>query len=1324
MNHGENGFISRKFKDIKTGENKLFEDLLSNNISVILGEPASGKTYQLRHFKKENSEDAHFVALVNIESEKNLEQIKSKKYILLDSIDEALTDYINPKKLQKQLSEYVKNCRSQNPNIKFVFTCRQLEWNDYFKSALEELDKTLAVYQIQDLTKDEINQLLTQAKIKTDEFWEFISKNYLDFLLKNILVVFNIIANYDEYKTKELSFVDIYFDLIKEHLSVKGDDREALNSETLTRLVNVSSSLATYMLLNRKSFIFIKNPNKLTDELYEIDCKPIATKELKGILNTSLFKKDGDSFSFFHKSVQEFLMAHFINEKKLDIKTIKKLFSHELRFYEEFEEVIIYLTNLNDALFDDFVQFDPFVFKRHPNLSKEQQEKLLNSMLYKLKNDKSMAWGRWRDFEGTTLVKFDTLNLPSLIQKNIKSPDIDNIVFVYIMALLKYNYSRELEDLVFKYLEDYSKTNPSSHEKYDAISHSKFEGNKNLRELIEKNFIDNFDFNKRLFEFSKEKKLINCNSKKISDLDFETKLFESLYGIKCKNRCGNEEQVKYIDTKYDFDALLELLDGIPSRQLKYIVPYLKPKDSLKWLEHIQSKERREKYSANCWCIYAVLLHNHSKDAINQVFEFLNTHFLHLANTDIEEMPFDFKSIADNFWDLYFKYELEKPFYITSLLRLLKIQLDDIQKAVLKYPIDSYIEHYVRLRLNQDIDNYLMENNALNAYITIINEKWQKEQEKDEEEFQKELKDNEEYQQKIQKKANYEKICEDSLKALATKQDFYNVFICEETKNKGKLLELLTSEQHEKLLDFIKNDFKKDETYKKIKDTINANRFDAFFASLFIYLFENCDNETIVNLIQSKEDFEKIFFHAFRLGKIEEEYVILLANEYFEYFIEALRELIRLSLKQSQNQDIAYLYEAREVIQQIGKFDKESLPVIINYFLSLDKSIFKTIKEEHKVEEILKIISLDGQNYGFIDELKNTDSDRAFLYLYYLLQVDAKKALGDFFSKYQKVPLKIRFYKLKRLFWYKKSDKEKKNRYDKPFINPRKIQFFKEVISALKKIKSIELPEKQYIEIILNDYHRLFYEYKHPIGTYSPNIYDDIYEYVSYLWNSLGADSSHIALLQKLSKSKCKSLSTRAKHHLNEAYNHQNKDRCYPNTYYKKIFDNENAVDVSRITKFWEELTMPVKIIVGVIGFIGSIASIYGVFLSTSSSSDTINATNNNQSQIIQNNQGNITIHIDNSKNEMADNIQIGDNINKLLRENQKNIIQGNHNQEEQTKLNSEAFILGKSLDINKQNMTIVEKNKECKNQANMVANYMKHDLNLMYEVCDNLFQLE
>ncbi|MFW2600101.1 NACHT domain-containing protein [Aliarcobacter butzleri] len=1331
-------FIQRRFLDTKENKIIAFKDLLSNNISVILGEPASGKTEQLKQFEKENSDDAHFVELVNIETQNNLELIRNKKYILLDSIDEALrVNNINSKELQNKLTSYIQKCQKMNPEIKFAITCRQFEWKEYFNNELKKLDKEFIIYQILDLEKDDINELLKQNKINQDEFWKYISDNFLDSLLKNILIVQSIIKNYNEYKTKAITYIDIYIDIIKQQLSIKGKDREDTLSKDLAKDMNISSSLATYMILNRKATISIDNLSLLADELYKIDNKNISFDELNVVLSTSLFKKDSNEFDFSHTSIKEFLMAHFINEKKLDSQTIKNFFSYKLRFYEEFEEIIVYLTNLNSDLFDNFVKFDPFIFKRHPNLNNQEQEKLLASMLYKLKKDKSMAWSRWRDFENTTLVKFDKLKLSTLIQKHIKSSDIDNVVFPYLIALLEYNYSKDMEDLIFIYLEDYSNNNLSSNKEHNEITDSKFEGNKKLRKLIEDNYIDNFNFNKRLFEFLKNKKLLNTNKQKISIsiMDLEVELFESLYGIKYTNRYGSNKKADFIDTGFQFDKLLELLDAIPIRQLEYIVPYLKPMDTLKWLDYVELKQDRENYHINCWCIYAVLLHNNSKNSIEKVFEFIATHFCSIDNREFDEMSLDFERIADNFWEVYFSAELDTFFYIDSLLKLLRISLDDVKKTVLKYPIEKYLEHYIKFRLDKDIDEFLMQNSTFNSYMNDLWKKQKEQQEKWDEEYKNKYETTENIK-KIelikQLKANDEKICEESLKSLATKQDFYNVFTCEEIyeeANQNKLHELFTEEEHEKLLNFIEDDFIKDKTYIEIKKRITSNSYSVFPTALYIYLFHNIDNNKASNLIQSKEDFEKIFFHTFVFHKIKEQYFSLLVSEYFDYFIVSILELIKLSLKENENKDLISLSEFIEVIQKVGKFDKNNLSKLIQNLLDLDKNIFESITEKYKVEEILKIISLDERSYDFINELGIIDKDRVFLYLEYLLKIDSKVTLDKYFIEYQKEPTYIKFYKLKKLYLdiknklgIKIKDNDDKNKFDRPNINQSKIKLFKDLMLALKNSLKNEDLEDKYIFNIISDYYEFFYEYERPTGVYSPNTYSAMNEYINSILNYLSATSSHIEVLEKLSKSINIRLVNISKYHLQLAYNNKNKDRNYPNSYYKKIFDKESIVNNSKITKLknkWGELTMFEKI-----GAIGSVASIVGLvlyFMPTSSSSNNINVNNNNQSPIIQENHGNIIYNIDNSKNQTTNNnIEISNKIDNLINVTSMNI--KGKNQEEQKNINTKIFILGEAKKINEKDIPLNAKNNECKNQAINAKNLLNHNADVMNQICDEIFQ--
>lgn len=329
--------------------------------------------------------------------------------------------------------------------------------------------------------------------------------------------------------------------------------------------------------------------------------------------------------------------------------------------------------------------------------------------------------------------------------------------------------------------------------------------------------------------------------------------------------------------------------------------------------------------------------------------------------------------------------------------------------------------------------------------------------------------------------------------------------------------------------------------------------------------------------------------------MKEKYFILLASEYFNDFILLIQELVELSLKQSDNQELVYLYSFREIIEKLGKFNKNNLVTIIDYLLNLDKNIFKSIKEIYKIEEILKIISLDKQSYDFIDELRIIDNDRAYLYIEYLLKIDHKKALDNWLLEYRKVPTKLELYKLKKLFNHKIKNENNKNSYDKSNMNQAKIKLFKDLIGALKKNKSIDFLKDKYIYIIINDYYLFFNEYQRPTGTYSPDIYDGMNEYISYIWNNISADSSHITLLKQLSNNKHKRLSNTAKYYLQEAYNNQNKDRSHPNSYYKKIFDKDNLMSESNFTKIrkkWGELTMFEKI-----GVVGSLASIIGLALS-------------------------------------------------------------------------------------------------------------------------------
>lgn len=1156
-------FIRRKFQNIEDVNNQVtFDIIIQNTISVILGEPASGKTFQLKNYSF-GKENILFKELVNIELEKI--NIDSIELIFLDSIDEALRDTssISMKQLQDKLTKYINKCKEINPSIKFVLTCRQLEWNAYFANSIKEIDNSLKVYKILDLEKAQIDLILTEKQIDNSEFWSFISSNYLDFLLKNILVIFRIINNYNEYKTKTVNYTDIYIDIIKEHLTVKGDDRDELvTQKSLTELIDISSSLATYMILNRQSTISTDdNLSILTDKLYMVNMSLISIDDLKIILNSSLFDKEGNSFSFFHKSMQEFLMAYFINKKSLNLETIKKVFSHEMRFYEEFEEIIIYLTNLNNSFFNEIVNFDPLIFRRHPNLNAEQQEKLLETMLNKLKIEKSIIYGKWNYFDNNSLLNFNKLsNISHIVKENINENHLDKVLYTYLIKLLHYNYHQELEEVIFKILEDYNKSQNNQQKKEPSEDSDVIKGNVKTRELIVDTFVDNFNINCRLYDFMNKNGLLNENIHKISMVSFEAKLFESLYGIKYSNRYSNPKKVTVNSKNYSFEELLQLLLSIPYRDLQYIVPFLKQKDSLKWFEFVKS-QKEVNHKISLWAIYGLLLHNNSKETVELVFEYLSRPnvYLHIEKHDIEDMPFEFKQRAENFWEVYFQIDIDNTHFIRSLSEILHISLDDIIKATEKYPIDKYAKYYVPFRLNKEIDKFLMLNRAFESHMQNIWKKYAEQEKKWEEESNKRLEQSESYKKRIQEEKYIDKLCEDSLNRLETKIDFYNVFFCEKLfkeENENKIDEIFSDEKKSIFLDFIMNDFNNDTTYLKLKSEVNSNSMSINPTALLIYLFKSLGENSISKLVNTEEKFEKAFWHVFRYSKMNEPFFVYLVQEQFEYFIELFIDTIKLSLEKSENKDIIHLQDFVTLLEKIHRFDKQNLYKLIELIKTFDTELFLNI-ESHKRDNLLTILELDIDSYDFIYKIMKQDNYKSSVYLTSLLKLDAEKVIGNYISLYleeEKYIKKSLWEKFKSLF--KKEKIVEVHKYNNPLINPIKINLLMNLLFSISSSKKIDLISDEYLNIIIQDYYEFFKEYEFQEGIVQYPDYDSMNNIIYTIWSILSASSDHILLLKELSSNENDRISNAAKFYLDKAYNQQQKDRTLPNSYYKAIFDSE------------------------------------------------------------------------------------------------------------------------------------------------------------------------
>lgn len=1166
MQTKEDNFIKRKFKNLLTNDivdfssiSKVhmkmplggtgFENVHQSIIAIILGEPATGKTYQLREYNKQNQE-SQLLVLSTLRATDTIDN--TTEVVLIDSIDEALTNY-NRKSLARDLVEFIERCKKINNKVCFVITCRHHEWDKYFKQELQTIDKELREYELLPLDKTDINILLKIKKINEELFWKFIGENFLEQMLGNIIIVEHLLETFDNYKKKSVNYTTIYNDIVKKNLIKKGEDRDPLTKDIpLNRMILIASSIFTYMLLNDKKSISKSDLEIVASELYKVEDTPIAYDELVLVLNTEVFKKVDDGFTFTHKTMQEYLTAYFINSKKFDMDTIVKLLAHESRFLENYEEVVIYLTNMDSKLFNDFLNFDPFIFRRHPSLNQEEQHQLFLAVINKLQKEEYKLYGKWKYLDGTSIVKYTKLtNLPSLVKSNIEITNINLLTFTFALKLLEFNYNKELEDFIFDILE-------SIEDKKQFISYI---------------IIDNYIFNLRLLNFLYTNDLLEKNLHSIRS--FETKLFQSLYGIDFQY--AGKTICRY--TNIDMDILFNLLEYIPTNDLKNITPYIQSTDIEKWSKYLTNKYDEKKHNAEyiTWFVYALLT---NKFNVSKIVDFLVTNkilALHFHTKDIELV---FDEIDNQLWEIFFetKEYSDHRFAINDLLSFYNINLGDIERLIKKYPIKKFPDNYIYFRSRiKDIDQLLMADETFKQYF----HNRIKQQEKNEIEWKKNWENKnpelatKQKEQEINIQNNLsalEKLYQNSIFHFTTKKDFYNIFTTLFNANYSDLIELNNKAKidlKDKYIPFIeklKDIFKNDETYLILKDDITSTSLSNTEIFMFIYLFNILPDNEKELLINTKEDYTKLFWHLYRYSDyMNSDFFQKMSKNYFTELELLSIEIIQLSLMQSQNKKTGFSHILKELFTSLNMYNKMSLPNLISYVKSIPKEIYSVLADNEK-EILLEILALDEENFDFVKKMMLYDEENCHIYLHYLLLIDKNIAI-EHFNKliYNKISKKRSIWLVGKLF-LGFSAEPKYHKYDNPKVNPKKIQKFLCFMKAMEK-HTFEDIDSSTLKMILTDYYQFFNDYIQHKDSYIPDIYDDMNSKINNLWRYLESSTAHIDLLKELSNIEINNISNWAKYALDIVYKSQAKERKISNKFYKEIFDTKTTVEHKIITNY-------------------------------------------------------------------------------------------------------------------------------------------------------------
>lgn len=1113
-------FIERTYINNITNEKSIFENLLDNEISVILGEPASGKTKQLEKYKELNPQKSIFVELMFVEEDEQMNE--DIDVVLLDSIDEALSKNDSDKVLKRNLSKYIKKCKEINPNVKFIITCRYVEWKETFEEELKTIDEDLEVFYIEELSTENINEILKQKSVNVDEFWEFIEQNYLDQLLKNILIVIYLIDNFDKYRGKLLKYFEIYQEIIKEHLVLETDNerKRQLLKLSSDKMFSIASSIATYMMLNRKRTISIENINKLPSELYKLNDIEITGEELNIVFDTALFSGNRDNTRFFHKSIQEYLTAYFINAKQLDVSIIKKIFAYNYGFYEEFEEVIIYLTNIEVNFFKHFIDFDPLIFRRHPYLSKEEQTVLLGSMLNILQKERQKAWGKWEYIKNSSLVKLNSVDsIDELVRKNININNVDRELFVYLVSLLEHNYSIGLEDIIFEILEN-------------------MKSDKHLcTEYIKIYYINNIAYNKRLFSFIIANDLIDVH---------EDYLYLPIFHILYKH--------------IEFEELIALLQNFSEFQ-KHQLLEIDVADILFWFNFIvenYERKSREYSDEQISCIIFMILKNYQfiedKSILATIDEFIESNLIHItwhvSEYDKDDFTLDFNDIKNDFCNYFFSQKTDDRCFknILDILQFYTISIEELDDIFERYPIQNFKEHYLCLRFKIDaIFDLLMKNSDFEIYMEDM---WAKQREQE-----KKWRDKQWERQEAREKKEEQKRYENAINSLTTQSDILNVYLIakgrhhDEKKTYEKLREDL-GDKYQSFIDLTKKEFQNDELYLTIKEKLSTHRV-YYFSMLYNYLFSNISNDEIDELIATEEEYKKFFWHTLSNGRLSKGYFLYISKKNIGNLISLSIEVLNHTLKQNEFTKSSLDYQFIDLFKKLEIFN---LAILQDLIEEIKQNIFPhltTLNTESK-DYFTQIIAINHDNYEFIKELCTKDITNFTIYFEYLFTIDKNRAFEDFITLlYPKGKSHLIFSMSANVNFLKPVYQFDK--FDVLNICPVHRKRFKSLMALLYKTGVRNLNSEN-IRFILENYFDFFHEYYHPKGGYSPDIYDDMYGVINNILTSLGEDISNIDLLEQLKDSSNIKLETRIKRQLEIAYNLQLKNR-EDNKDYKNILDS-------------------------------------------------------------------------------------------------------------------------------------------------------------------------
>jgi predicted NACHT family NTPase len=421
---------------------KLVEELRDSNCLVLLGEPGSGKSEELKMhasmIAKTHANDSVLTfQLRDYQTDARLcrdifenQVVRSwltgdhNLYLFLDSLDEGL---LTVNTLATLLGEELKKLPANRLYIRIA--CRTAEWPKVLEKGLREhwRDERFNVYELLPLRERDIHEAARSEGVDPEKFLNELKRKQVGPLaIKPVTLKFllKLFAKHEALPNTQAALYAEGCLYLSDEFNQSRIDSRRKGMLTSTQRLKVAQRVAAISIFSNRSAIWMGIRSEVTEgdtpleefsggtEFVGSERFCIGEDDIKEALSTGLFNSRGPQrLGWAHQTYAEFLAAKFVKELVLTKdQKIALVYGSDNKVIPQLHETVAWLASMDQDIFHHVMETDPVVLLRSDVAAVEDTAKaaLVDALLKSADNEE------WLDRDWSLHQFYSKLDHPNL----------------------------------------------------------------------------------------------------------------------------------------------------------------------------------------------------------------------------------------------------------------------------------------------------------------------------------------------------------------------------------------------------------------------------------------------------------------------------------------------------------------------------------------------------------------------------------------------------------------------------------------------------------------------------------------------------------------------------------------------------------------------------------------------------------------------------------------------------------------------------------------------------------------------------------------------